>query len=592
MLQLLHHLLDQEVAEGDAAQPLLAVRDGIEDRRVRPRRAAPGDVLARLVAGEQRLHRRGQALHQRDLDEDQRLARQRRVEEAEAAPVRGQAPPQVVPALDLVDRLVLDQLLQHRRRRLPVDAAQLQEAAVEPGAQQVLEVGVERLQHRLLAQPPQHLPARRHQRGGAAQRHVHAPQQLLARRLGRIGEAAGVLRRRLGEPRFGRGAQPRRVPARNCRRGSGTAPPAPPRPARASRRAARAQPPRPTPRRARRAAPRPSAWPARAAAAPSPRRPPPPSLRRAALAARASPPPPNPARSRIELQRRSTQDCAPPVPVAPASVFVAVASMSRTRVPVQTVHSGAYYAAPRPPPAGPCGRSAQPTPNRETGMDQAPDQTHHRRAPRPPRARPDARARRATCTQMLGDLGAEIIKIERPGAGDDTRGFAPPFWPNTKESAYFLGANRNKKSVALDIAKPEGQAICPPPAGGGRLRRAGGELQGRRAGQVRAGLGAAPGEIPEADLLLDHRLRPDRPLRAAPRLRRAGPGDGRHHVADRRVGRPAAEGGRADRRPLRRPLRLHRRPRGAEPPQRDRARASASTSACWTPTWRGSPTRA
>jgi crotonobetainyl-CoA:carnitine CoA-transferase CaiB-like acyl-CoA transferase len=64
-----------------------------------------------------------------------------------------------------------------------------------------------------------------------------------------------------------------------------------------------------------------------------------------------------------------------------------------------------------------------------------------------------------TCTQMLGDLGAEVIKIERPGAGDDTRGFAPPFWPNTQESAYFLGANRNKKSVTLDIAKPEGQAI-------------------------------------------------------------------------------------------------------------------------------------
>ena len=64
-----------------------------------------------------------------------------------------------------------------------------------------------------------------------------------------------------------------------------------------------------------------------------------------------------------------------------------------------------------------------------------------------------------TCTQMLGDLGAEVIKVERPGAGDDTRGFAPPFWPGTEESAYFLGANRNKKSVALDIAKPEGQAV-------------------------------------------------------------------------------------------------------------------------------------
>jgi crotonobetainyl-CoA:carnitine CoA-transferase CaiB-like acyl-CoA transferase len=64
-----------------------------------------------------------------------------------------------------------------------------------------------------------------------------------------------------------------------------------------------------------------------------------------------------------------------------------------------------------------------------------------------------------TCTQMLGDLGAEVIKIERPEAGDDTRGFAPPFWPETKESAYFLGVNRNKQSVTLDIAKPEGQAV-------------------------------------------------------------------------------------------------------------------------------------
>jgi crotonobetainyl-CoA:carnitine CoA-transferase CaiB-like acyl-CoA transferase len=64
-----------------------------------------------------------------------------------------------------------------------------------------------------------------------------------------------------------------------------------------------------------------------------------------------------------------------------------------------------------------------------------------------------------TCTQMLGDLGAEVIKIERPEAGDDTRGFAPPYVPNTKESAYFVGVNRNKKSLTLDIATAEGQAI-------------------------------------------------------------------------------------------------------------------------------------
>jgi len=65
-----------------------------------------------------------------------------------------------------------------------------------------------------------------------------------------------------------------------------------------------------------------------------------------------------------------------------------------------------------------------------------------------------------TATQMLGDLGADVIKIEKPGAGDDTRGFAPPFVPGTKESAYFTGVNRNKRSLTLDIATPDGQALA------------------------------------------------------------------------------------------------------------------------------------
>ncbi len=68
------------------------------------------------------------------------------------------------------------------------------------------------------------------------------------------------------------------------------------------------------------------------------------------------------------------------------------------------------------------------------------------------------------CTQILGDLGADVIKIERPGSGDDTRKFAPPFLKDadghdTAESAYFMSANRNKRSLALDVSKPEGQAI-------------------------------------------------------------------------------------------------------------------------------------
>ncbi len=65
-----------------------------------------------------------------------------------------------------------------------------------------------------------------------------------------------------------------------------------------------------------------------------------------------------------------------------------------------------------------------------------------------------------TCVQMLADLGADVVKIERPGAGDDTRGFAPPVMPGTQESAYFVGVNRNKQSVTLDIGKPEGQDIA------------------------------------------------------------------------------------------------------------------------------------
>ncbi len=65
-----------------------------------------------------------------------------------------------------------------------------------------------------------------------------------------------------------------------------------------------------------------------------------------------------------------------------------------------------------------------------------------------------------TCVQMLADLGADVIKVEKPGSGDDTRTFAPPYWPGTQESAYFLGVNRNKRSVTLDIAKPEGQEIA------------------------------------------------------------------------------------------------------------------------------------
>ncbi len=68
------------------------------------------------------------------------------------------------------------------------------------------------------------------------------------------------------------------------------------------------------------------------------------------------------------------------------------------------------------------------------------------------------------CTQTLADLGADIIKVERPGSGDDTRGWGPPFLKDraghdTAEAAYYLGTNRNKRSITVDIAKPAGQAL-------------------------------------------------------------------------------------------------------------------------------------
>jgi formyl-CoA transferase len=68
------------------------------------------------------------------------------------------------------------------------------------------------------------------------------------------------------------------------------------------------------------------------------------------------------------------------------------------------------------------------------------------------------------CTQMLADMGADVIKIEKPGEGDDTRHWGPPFLQDTQgqdtaHASYFTACNRNKRSIAIDIAKPQGQAL-------------------------------------------------------------------------------------------------------------------------------------
>jgi len=63
------------------------------------------------------------------------------------------------------------------------------------------------------------------------------------------------------------------------------------------------------------------------------------------------------------------------------------------------------------------------------------------------------------CSQHLADLGADVIKVEHPERGDDTRGWGPPYLEGTQEAAYYLAANRGKRSIAVDIAQQEGQAL-------------------------------------------------------------------------------------------------------------------------------------
>lgn len=69
------------------------------------------------------------------------------------------------------------------------------------------------------------------------------------------------------------------------------------------------------------------------------------------------------------------------------------------------------------------------------------------------------------CTQLLADLGAEVVKVERPGTGDDTRAWGPPYLRDaqgreTSEAAYYLAANRGKRSVTIDLAQPAGQRLA------------------------------------------------------------------------------------------------------------------------------------
>ncbi len=191
------------------------------------------------------------------------------------------------------------------------------------------------------------------------------------------------------------------------------------------------------------------------------------------------------------------------------------------------------------------------------------------------------------CTQVLADLGADVIKVERPPGDGHPAATTPAAGARpssrtrdgreTAEAAYYLGTNRNKRSITIDLATPEGAALVRTMAA--RCGRPGRELQGRRHGPPRPRRRRAARAQPAPRLLLDHRLRPDRPLPRPRRLRLRGPGHGRaderhrpvaRRDRRRRARRRAAEGRRRRRRPVHRHVRRDRDPGRAAPPRRHR----------------------
>ena len=158
----------------------------------------------------------------------------------------------------------------------------------------------------------------------------------------------------------------------------------------------------------------------------------------------------------------------------------------------------------------------------------------------------------------LGDLGADVLKVERPGTGDETRGWGPPFDP-TGESAYYLAINRNKLSVALDLDDEADRDLLRALAAGADV-----VVENFRSGMLRR-RGLDPAALleahPRADLVqADGIRRRERP----PRLRRRHPGGIGLDVDHRRAGRFPDEDRRGAGRRLRRQGRRDRHPRPAE----------------------------
>ncbi len=194
------------------------------------------------------------------------------------------------------------------------------------------------------------------------------------------------------------------------------------------------------------------------------------------------------------------------------------------------------------------------------------------------------------CTQLLADLGATVIKIEKPGSGDDTRGWGPPFLKDAAGHDTQRGRLLPRRATAASSRSPSTS----------RSRRARTCCWRSRAtptcvvenykvgGLAKYGLDyREPRRAQSAPrLLLDHRLRPGRPVRRPRRLRLHRPGHGRLHERHRRARRPAgrrpAEGRHRHLRPHDRHVRVDGDPRRARAPRPHAGAGSTSTPRCST----------
>ena len=178
------------------------------------------------------------------------------------------------------------------------------------------------------------------------------------------------------------------------------------------------------------------------------------------------------------------------------------------------------------------------------------------------------------CTQLLADLGAEVLKIERPGAGDDTRHWGPPWYGEGDErvAAYFLSANRGKKSAAIDFSQPQGARLVRETRRAGGCRRR--ELQSRGTEEIRPRRYFAARGQSTADLCLHHGFWTGRSLRRPRRLRLHHPRHGRtnehYWPARRRAGRWADARWSGRRRSIHRSLHLRRHPQRTLASREDR----------------------